>query len=475
METECRQKAFGFPACGGREVVARFDGGRVTSDAGGVLLKEVDDRFRFLERFAKCFTDHRDPELIEHPLVDLIKQRVFGLCLGYEDLNDHDTLRYDALLAVLVGKADPTGATRSGGDQGKPLAGKSTLNRLELTPAGADAGSRYKKITANLHAVQDFFVEAFLAQHDSPPERIVMDIDATDDPLHGHQLGRFFHGYYDSYCYLPLYVFCGDHPLLALLRPSDIDEALGTVKHLARIVSRIRQRWPKIKIVIRADGGFCRDALLSWCERNGVDYVIGLPKNARLIRALGKELYEAFELHRQTGQPARVFKDFRYRTRKSWSRERRVIGKAEHLPKGTNPRFVVTSLSPDEFDARAVYEDEYCARGEMENRIKEQQLMLFADRTSCQTMRANQLRLALSTVAYVVLRALREFGLKETPLARAQADTIRLKLLKIGAVVRITVRKVWLALSEAYPWQDLFAEVYRRLTAWRTPLAANTT
>lgn len=467
METECRQNSFGFPACGGRDIVARFDGGRVTSDGGGILLKEVDDRFQFLSRFAACFTDHRDPDLIEHPLVDLLKQRVFGLCLGYEDLIDHDTLRHDALFAVLVGKADPTGQTRSPRDQGKSLAGKSTLNRLELTPVGADADSRYKKITANLHGVQQFFVEAFLAQHATPPERIVLDVDATDDPLHGHQLGKFFHGYYDNYCYLPLYVFCGDHPLLALLRPSDIDEALGTVKHLARIVARIREVWPKTQIVIRADGGFCRDAILSWCERNRVEYVIGLPKNSRLIRVIGKELHEASELCQQTGQPARVFKDFTYRTKKSWSSERRVIGKAEHLPKGANPRFVVTSLSAEEFDARTVYEVEYCARGDMENRIKEQQLMLFADRTSCRTMRANQLRLALSTVAYIVLRSLREFGLQETPLAKAQVDTIRWKLLKIGAVVRVTVRKVWIALSEAYPWQDVFAQVYHHLTAWR--------
>lgn len=474
METECRGWSCGFQAVGGREVVARFDGGRVTSDGGGLLLKEVEDRFRFVERFARCFTDHRDPELIEHPLVDLLKQRIFGLCLGYEDLLDHDTLRHDALLAVLVGKDDPEGLQRTGRDRGKALAGKSTLNRLELTPVGATADSRYQKITANLHQVQEFFVAAFLAQHAAPPARIVLDVDATDDPVHGHQLGRFFHGYYDAYCYLPLYVFCGDHPLLALLRPADIDEAAGTVKHLARIVQQIRQCWPDVKIVIRADSGFCRDALLSWCEAHDVDYVIGLAKNSRLIRALGKELHEACEQFQQTGQAARVFKDFVYRTQKSWSRERRVIGKAEHLPKGANPRFVVTSLSPEACDARTVYEDEYCARGNMENRIKEQQLCLFADRTSCRTLRANQIRLALSTVAYVLLRALREFGLKGTTLEAAQADTIRWKLLKIGAVVRITVRKVWVALSEAYPWQELFHAVHERLTAWQSPPAFNT-
>lgn len=474
METECRGRAWRFQAGGGREGVARFDGGRVTSDGGGLLLKEVEDRFRFIERFAGCFTDYRDPDLLEHPLVDLLKQRIFGLCLGYEDLLDHDTLRHDALLAVLVGKDDPEGRLRSGRDRGKPLAGKSTLNRLELTPCGADADSRYKKIAANLHAVQNFFVEAFLAQHATPPARIVLDVDATDDPLHGHQLGRFFHGYYDAYCYLPLCVFCGDHPLLALLRPADIDGAAGTVKHLSRIVARIRQAWPGVKIVIRADSGFCRDPLLAWCETHDVDYVIGLAKNARLKRILGGELHAAAEQFERTGQPARVFKDFVYRTRQSWSCERRVIGKAEHLSQGENPRFVVTSLPADAFDARAVYEQEYCARGEVENRIKEQQLMLFADRTSCQTMRANQLRLALSTVAYVVLRALREFGLPETELARAQADTIRLKLLKIGAVVRITVRKVWVAFSEAYVWQELFHRVYQRLSAWRENAAYDT-
>lgn len=472
METECTQRTFGFQPVGEREIVARFNGGRVTSDAGGILLREMEERFRFVERFAACFTDHRDPEGIEHPLVDLLKQRLFGLCLGYEDLNDHDWLRNDALLATLVGKADPEGNERRHlRDKGKALAGKSTLNRLELTPVGADAGHRYKKIAANLHAIHDFLVEAFVIQHTATPRRIVLDLDATDDPIHGHQLGRFFHGYYDRYCFLPLYIFCGDHPLLALLRPSNIDVALGAVKHLARIVTRIRLIWPDVQIVIRGDSGFCREELLAWCEANRVEYVIGLPKNSRLLRILGKDLHEAQRLFEQTGQASRVFQDFLFQTRTSWSRERRVIGKAEHLEKGPNPRFVVTSLSPEEFSPQRVYEQEYCGRGDMENRIKEQQLCLFADRTSCHTLRANQLRLAFSTVAYVLLRALREFGLKGTALETAQADTIRLKLLKIGAIVRVTVRKVWIALSEAYPWQELFGQVYDQLTAWRTSAA----
>ena len=474
MQTQCTQRSFGFQQVGGREIVARFDGGRVTSDGGGILLREIEERFHLVEKFAACFTDHRDPDLIEHPLVDLLKQRLFGLCLGYEDLNDHDWLRHDALLAVIVGKEDPEGNDREClRDQGKALAGKSTLNRLELTPVGADAGDRYKKISANIRATHDFLVEAFLVQHASPPKRIVLDLDATDDPIHGDQLGKFFHGYYKGYCFLPLYIFCGDHPLLALLRPSDIDASAGSVKHLDRIVKRIREAWPQVQIVVRGDSGFCREPLLAWCEENRVDYVIGLAKNKRLTKILGKELEEAKQLFSQTGKPSRVFKDFLYRTQKSWSRERRVVGKAEHLEKGSNPRFVVTSLDSEEFAAQTVYESEYCGRGNMENRIKEQQLFLFADRTSCQTMRANQLRLSFSTMAYVLLRSLREFGLKGTPLEKAQADTIRLRLLKIGATIRVTVRKVWIALSEAYPWRDLFGQVYDQLTEWRQPVPIN--
>jgi hypothetical protein len=443
----------------------------ISSDGGGVLLREVEDRFGFLEKLSRCFTDYRDPEQIEHPLVDLLKQRVFGLCLGYEDLNDHDTLRHDPQLAMIVGKADPLGATRDNPrDRGKALAGKSTLNRLELSPPGANEKSRYKKITAQMHKVHEFFVEAFLDQHPAPPQRIVLDFDATDDPVHGNQLGRFFHGYYQNYCFLPLYVFCGDHPLLALLRPADIDAATGSVKQLARIVARIRQAWPEVQIVVRGDSGFCRDELLDWCEANRVDYVIGLAKNKCLSRILGGEIHQAQQQFEATGEAARVFKDFEYRTHKSWSRARRVIGKAEHLAKGANPRFVVTSFPTESYDARTVYEDEYCARGNMENRIKEQQLYLFADRTSCQSLRANQLRLALSTAAYVVMRALRETGLRDTPLAHAQVDTIRLKLFKIGAQVRVSVRRVWVALSQSYPWQAIFAQAYQNLTAWRRPI-----
>jgi Transposase DDE domain group 1 len=471
--TQCNPPELVFQALGPREVVACFDGGRVTSDAGGLLLREVEAKFRFVERFAACFTDHRDPAKVEHTLPELLKQRVFALCLGYEDLNDHDRLRHDPLLAVLVGKRDPAGGARlRGRDRGKALAGKSTLNRLELTPARAAAGSRYKKVVAHLGAIQAFFVEAFLGQYLVPPDRVVLDVDATDDPLHGHQLGRFFHGYYDCYCYLPLYVFCGDHPLLALLRPSDIDASAGALKHLARIVGRLRQAWPGVRVVLRGDSGFCREHLMRWCEESGVDYVFGLAKNPRLLAALAPELEQAAAQFARTGEPARVFKDFTYRTLDSWSRGRRVVGKAEHLAAGPNPRFVVTSLPPEACAARPLYEREYCGRGDMENRIKEQQRMLFACRTSCATMRANQVRLALSTVAYLLLRALRAYGLPQTELAEAQCDTIRVKLLKVGAVVRVSVRRVSVALSESYPFREAFVRAYRNLRLLVAPPAA---
>lgn len=472
--THCNTDDLLFQDLGSRQVVARFDGGDITSDAGGLLLREVEARFHFIEHFAQCFTDHRDPELIEHSVVDLLKQRIFGLCLGYEDLNDHDHLRHDPLLAVLVGKNDPKGQDRlRARDRGKALAGKSTLNRLELTPVRANGKSRYKKIVAHLDAMQAFLVDAFVQQQIVTPARLVLDLDTTDFTVHGHQLGRFFHGYYDSYCYLPLYIFCGDHPLLALLRPANLDASTGALKHLTRIVARLRQQWPQVQIVLRGDSGFCREHLMRWCEANGVDYLFGLAKNSRLRALLAPAAEQARQLFEQTRQPARVFAEFRYWTRDSWSRERRVVGKAEHLAKGANPRFVVTSLPAATLAAQELYEQEYCARGDMENRIKEQQLMLFADRVSCSTLRANQVRLCLATVAYVVLRALRQHGLAETELAQAQCATIRVKLLKLGAVLRVSVRRVLVALSEAYPLQVLFRRVYEQLCAGRRPPEPN--
>ena len=464
MRTQCNQESFGFHALGMREVVGRFDGGQITSDGGGLLLRETEQATRIIAQFAGCFTDHRDPDLIEHTALELIAQRIYALSLGYEDLNDHDDLRNDPLLAVLVGKKDPLGRDRvREQDKGKALAGKSTLNRLELTPARANSASRYKKISADRQAVLRLFTDLFLQSYRTAPGRIVLDLDATDDPIHGHQAGRFFHGYYKNYCYLPLYIFCGEHLLSARLRPSNIDASTGSVKELERIVGQIRAQWPHVQIVIRADSGFCRDRIMTWCEANHVDFVLGLAKNKRLIAEIAGELEQAKTQYEVTGEAARVVKDYIYQTLDSWSRARRVVGKAEHLAKGANPRFVVTSLSANEIEARPLYEDEYCARGDMENRIKEQQLNLFADRTSATTMRANELRLWFSSVAYTLLSALRRLGLKGTDLAKAQCGTIRLKLLKIGAQIRVTVRKVWVSLAESYPYRNVFHQVYNRL------------
>jgi hypothetical protein len=469
MKTQCNQSRFEFHGLGRRQIVGKFDGGDITSDAGGLLLREVEAKTGIVRRFASCFTDHREPDLVEHTVAELLAQRVYALALGYEDLNDHDDLRHDPLLAVLVGKADPSGQDRlQQRDRGKALAGKSTLNRLELTPVGAHKGSRYKKIVADCAEIERLFVDVFLDSYEGAPhEPVILDLDVTDNPLYGHQLGRFFHGYYRNYCYLPLYIFCGEHLLCAKLRPADIDASAGSVQELERIVAHIRSRWPQVQILVRGDSGFCREELMAWCEAHGVDYLLGLAKNKRLKAAIVDELEQAKQQFQQTGQPARVFKDFSYQTLESWSRARRVVGKAEYLSKGENPRFVVSSLPALSVDARTLYEQTYCARGDMENRIKEQQLFLFADRTSCQAMRANQLRLWFSAVAYTLLVVLRQKGLKDTELESAQCDTIRVKLLKIGASVRVSVRKVWLALSESYPYRRLFAQVFNNLRKLR--------
>jgi hypothetical protein len=469
MSTECTTEQLEFHGLGRRSVGARFDGGKISSDSGGLLLREVEQRTHIVQRLAGCFVDHRDPTQIEHSVESLIKQRVMGLALGYEDLNDHDDLRHDPLLALLSEVADPAGLMRKRArDQGCALAGKSTLNRLELTPFGADQRSRYKKIVARPEAMDELLVDLFVEAYDSAPEEIILDVDATDDPLHGDQEGRFYHGYYRSYCYLPLYIFCGEHLLCARLRTADQDGAAGTVEELARIIERIRLSWPETGIIVRGDSGFCRDDLMTWCEAYAIDYVVGIAKNSRLKTAIASEMAEAKVQYEATQQAARVFRDFRYRTRRSWSCERRVIGKAEHLAKGENPRFVVTTLATKTYDARALYEDLYCARGDMENRIKEQQLALFADRTSSHEMRSNQLRLYFSSFAYVLMQTLRRLGLEGTSMAKAQCDTIRLKLFKIGAQIRLSVRRVWISFSESYPYADLFRQILYRLQ--RIPL-----
>ncbi len=462
--TECKTETVQFHALGSREVRGQFDGGDISSDGGGLLLREVEKRTGIVKQFAGCFQDHRDPRFVEHRIEQLVGQRVYGLCLGYEDLNDHDELRSDPVLAVMVDETDPKGRGRKQArDRGKALAGKSTLNRLELSTEGA-ANHPYKKIGRNEGAIDRLMVDVFLQAHRRAPRQIILDLDATDDPIHGDQEGRFFHGYYRHYCYLPLYIFCGEFLLCARLRPSDIDGAAGSVEELERIVGQIRQKWPRVQIVIRADSGFCRDEILSWCEAQyRVDYVIGLAKNKRLLRAIETPMEKAKQRFDRTGKSARVFKTFQYRTLDSWTRERRVIGKAEHLAKGANPRFIVTSLPKGQPTPKQIYEQIYCARGDMENRIKEQQLGLFADRTSTATMRANQLRLYFSSVAYMLMQALRRLGLQGTQFARAQCTTIRLKLLKIGAQIHVTVRRVWIRMAGGYPYANVFAQIYANL------------
>lgn len=460
---------------GGRELVWRFDGGDITSDGGALVLKKLEERTAIVRRFAACFEDYRNPNPIEHPLLDLIAQRVFGLALGYEDLNDHDELRGDPMLAVALAKDDVKGQQRRRAqDRGKALAGKSTLNRLELTspdyggnPRQKESGKpETKKIVVDPESIDALLVDLFLEAHEQAPEQIILDLDATDDVVYGRQEGRFYHGYYRDYCYLPLYVFCGEHLLGARLRMSNIDASADSVEELEPLVARIRQRWPAVRILLRGDGGFCREKLMAWCECEGLDYIFGLAQNPRLKKQIEPEMAQAEAQYEQTQAPSRVFTEFFYATEKTWSRQRRVIAKAEHIAKGANPRFVVTSLSQQQMAGRELYEKVYCARGECpENRIKEQQLDLFADRTSTGKMWSNQLRLYFSSIAYVLMQTLRRMALAGTVLEKAQCGTIRLKLLKIGAQIRVTVRKIWVSLATGYPHAALFAQVLATLEA----------
>jgi hypothetical protein len=451
--TECIQSGFGFEACGAREIVARFDGGTISSDGGAFLLRQTDQRLNLLPRLAECFLDGRNQEQVEHSILEMLSQRIYGLALGYEDLNDHEQLRKDPVFGILAGREE----------LGEPLAGKSTLNRMEL---GAGTKDRYKKITFWRDAMDELLVKVFIESYEAAPAEIILDVDTTDLPLHGKQEGRFFHGYYDSYCYLPLYIFCGEQVLCARLREANHDAAFGSLEEIQRIVAQIRTVWPDVKIILRGDSGFCRNALMNWCESNRVDFVFGLARNQKLRKIIGAEMHEATEQWNQTGKPARVFSEFDYQAKKTkkggWDRQRRVAAKAEHIDGKENPRFVVTSLTSEEWAAQALYEELYCARGDMENRIKEQ-FSLFADRVSTETMRANQMRLYLSTMAYVLVCGLRRLGLKETELAEAQVSTIRTKLLKIGAQIRVTVRKVWVSMASSYPWQELYRQVWANL------------
>jgi hypothetical protein len=450
--TECTQQGFTFEGHFSRQVVAEFSGDRLTTEGGALLLREADRKIGLLRRVADCFSDTRQPERIEHELAEMLAQRIYGLALGYEDLNDHEQLRSDPLLALLAGKREIE----------QPLAGKSTLNRLALTPSGSPLSERYHKIGYSPAAIDELLVKIFLEAHTHAPKQIVLDLDATDTPLHGKQEGRFFHGYYGHYCYLPLYIFCGDHLLCARLRPSNQDASAGSSTELERIVRQIRARWPKVRIVLRADSGFCREELMAWCEARRVDYVLGFARNERLRRKIAPAMRQAKQEHARTAKPARVFTEFFYRTRNSWSRSRRVVAKAEQIEGKENPRYVVTSLGKSEWLAQALYEQLYCARGEMENRIKEQ-LSLFSDRLSTETMRANQLRLYFSSLAYVLLHALRRIALRGTEWAQAQAGTIRLRLLKIAAQVRVSARRIRLCYSSSYPWKPLFAAAWSAL------------
>src|SRR6202161_3250634 len=437
--TECNQSEFGFEASGRREVVARFDGGTISSDGGAFLLRQTDQRLNLLPRLAQCFLDGRNQDLVEHSILEMLSQRIYGLALGYEDLNDHEQLRQDPVFGILAGREELD----------EPLAGKSTLNRMEL---GAGTADRYKKITFWKEGMDELLVQVFLESHRSAPGEIVRDVDTTDLPLHGKQEGRFFHGYYDNYCYLPLYVFCGTHVLVSRMRRSNIDGSAGALEEIVRIVRQIRTRWPPVRIVLRADSGFAREALMAWCEANRVDYVFGLARNERLEARVAEAMGEAERLSgADAGRPARVFRDFEWTTKDSWSRRRRVIGKAEWTGGEANPRFVVTSFKADSWRAKPLYEKLYCARGEMENRIKECQGDLFADRTSTATLRANQLRLWLAATAYALLCALRRIGLAHTAFASATCGTIRLKLLKLGALVKISAMRVRIAFASACP------------------------
>jgi hypothetical protein len=451
--TECNQTSFGFEALGKRKIVARFDGGTISSDGGAFLLRQTDQRLNLLPRLAECFLDGRNQNRIEHTIAEMLSQRVYGLALGYEDINDHEQLRNDPVFGILAGHEELE----------EPLAGKSTLNRMEL---GAGTKDRYKKITFWKGAMDELLVKVFLESQKHAPAQIILDVDTTDLPLHGQQEGRFFHGYYDHYCYLPLYVFCGEHVLCARLREANHDASFGSLTEIQRIVTQVRAVWPEVKIVLRGDSGFCRNELMSWCENNQVDFVFGLARNQKLRKIIGAQMHQATQEWNRTGKPARVFTEFAYQAKKTkkggWDGGRRVVAKAEYIAEKENPRFVVTSLRREQWAAQELYEELYCARGDMENRIKEQ-FSLFADRVSAETMRANQMRLYLSTMAYVLVSGLRRLGLQATELAQAQIATIRTKLLKIGTQIRITVRKVWVSMASRYPWQNLYQQVWMNL------------
>lgn len=460
-KTECNEQALLFPELNQRKVTVDFRGGHVSSDGGAVLLGRLDRSYGYLQRFSQHFIDYRNQALIEHSVVELLRQRVYGLALGYEDLNDHDQLRLDPLLAAVCGKADVLGQQRhKSQDQGKGLAGKSTLNRMELSRADANQEERYKKIAAREDELADYFIQEWVRSLPKNTKQVILDLDATNDPLHGQQEGRFFQGLYNEYCYLPLYIFCGHWPIVAKLRSSQSQAYNGALQEGQKIVAAVRKSFPGVRIILRADSGFCRDELMSWCEHNQVDYVFALARNKVLERQIESAMEEAKTLaEKAPTKSARVFVEFEYAAYRWEQRKRRVIAKAQWSEGEPNPRFIITSLAPSNYPPRALYEELYCARGEMENRIKEQQLDLFADRTSTHWMRSNQLRLWFSTLAYLLLNQLRRVGLLGTELANATCGTIRLRLLKIGAIITVSVRRVVVSLSSAFPLAELFSRL----------------
>jgi hypothetical protein len=447
MKTDCTTKQLEFQGLCGKKIILTNDGEQTSTDGGLILIQLIEKQFGIIRKLATCFKDLRRQRAIKHRLFDLLFQRIAGLIQGYEDLNDHEDWRNDLLLNTILGK-----------NPGHCLAGKSTLNRLELgLEQDPEYGNRYNRITWDPEKIEDLLIDLFVEHFHETPKEIILDFDATDIPIHGDQESRFFNGYYDNYCYLPLYCFSGSWPLIAKLRPSNIDPSLGTLEALEKIIPRIRRRFPDVQILLRADSGFMRDKILAWCEENGVKYVIGMARNNRLVGAIGKELYQARQEYERTGAKARVFTDITYITRSSWSHARRVIAKAEHLCRGSNPRFVVTNL--EDGDPKEIYEEIYCGRGDMENRIKEQQLFVFADRTSSTWMQANQLRLYFSTFAYIFFVLIREQGLSDTEQSGYQAGTIRLKILKVSAWVQKTSRAIRVRFPASFPYWDLWEQI----------------
>lgn len=449
MNTECKCQQLEFQGLESRKIVIKNNGKMNSSDAGFLLLQQIEKKHKIIQRLSKCFTDNREKYRIKHSLKSLLTQRIFGICQGYEDLNDHEELRHDPLLQYVCGT------------EGKySVAGKSTLNRLELgMEPDEKLGDRYSKIIWNAENIEDLFCDIFLDTFNGSPEELILDFDATDIPLHGDQENKFFHGYYDHYCYLPLYVFCGDFLLAARLRRSGIDGCEGTEEILERLVIKIRNRFPDVKIIFRGDSGFCRNSILSLCEKMNVLYVVGMAQNSRLKEIISDQMKEAEKKYQETEKPARVFTRFSYRTVSSWKRDRDIVAKAEHLPKGENPRFVVTNVLPEIWNDKALYEELYCGRGDMENRIKEQKLDLFADRTSSWWMSSNQLRLWFSAIAYTFFVFLQNKLIETGDNIRKMPSTVRLKFLKVSAYVRITVRNVWISLPESFPYWDVWIKL----------------